>query len=94
MTVSSGSDSATKFDSIESHVGQNCHAECGPVALKNNAERFLVDGAFFFGLTERFNESIALLAWTLGLQPPCIQVGDNLIYFLKKSQLKSKTESI
>eukprot|EP00750_Incisomonas_marina_P011303 INCI16368.10.p1 GENE.INCI16368.10~~INCI16368.10.p1 ORF type:complete len:408 (-),score=56.92 INCI16368.10:2719-3897(-) len=50
-----------------------CPADCEPGSLLANAKRMLVEGVFFFGLVERYAESLALLAWQLGIPPPCLQ---------------------
>lgn len=52
----------------------SCPTDCSPNALLENAKIMLRDGVLFFGLVERYNQSLSLLAWKLGLDPPCLQV--------------------
>lgn len=59
-----------------SPAAEGCPTDCHPTSLLANAKRMLVEGVFFFGLVERYAESLALLAWQLGIPPPCLQVHD------------------
>jgi len=53
---------------------EGCPTDCTPSALLQNAKQMLQQGVFFFGLVERYEESVGYLAWKLGIPPPCLQV--------------------